>query len=199
VISRLRGTLVRRDLNSVEVMTGGGVAYEIQIPLTVYERLPREGQEVELRTHQVVREDSTELFGFIENSERALFGKLLTASGVGPRLALNMLSTLNPERLVVAITSRDIATLKRIPGLGTKKAERLVLELADRLDDVLVVGGVVGGVTKAAGTDEAVGALVALGYNASEATAAVRKALDEGGGLIGIDLIKAALARVTKA
>ena len=199
MISRVRGTLVRRDLNSVEVMTGGGVAYEIQIPLTVYERLPREGQEVELRTHHVVREDSAELFGFIENSERALFGRLLTASGVGPRLALNMLSTLNPERLVIAITSRDIATLKRIPGLGTKKAERLVLELADRLDDVLVAGGVSGGVAKPAGTDEAVGALVALGYNASEATAAVRKALDEEGRLIGIDLIKAALAKVTKA
>jgi len=199
VISRVRGTLVRRDLNSVEVMTSGGVAYEIQIPLTVFERLPREGQEVELRTHHVVREDSTELFGFIESSERALFGRLLTASGVGPRLALNMLSTLNPERLVMAITTKDIATLKRIPGLGTKKAERLVLELADRLDDVLVAGGVVGGVARPAATDEAVGALVALGYNASEATAAVRKALDEGGGLIGIDLIKAALARVTKA
>ena len=199
MISRVRGTLVRRDLNSVEVMTSGGVAYEIQIPLTVFERLPREGQEVELRTHHVVREDSTELFGFIESSERALFGRLLTASGVGPRLALNMLSTLNPERLVMAITTKDIATLKRIPGLGTKKAERLVLELADRLDDVLVAGGVSGGVAKPAATDEAVGALVALGYNASEATAAVRKALDEGGGLIGIDLIKAALARVTKA
>ena len=199
MISRVRGTLVRRDLNSVEVMTSGGVAYEIQIPLTVFERLPREGQEVELRTHQVVREDSTELFGFIESSERALFGRLLTASGVGPRLALNMLSTLNPERLVMAITTKDIATLKRIPGLGTKKAERLVLELADRLDDVLVAGGVAGGVARPAATDEAVGALVALGYNASEATAAVRKALDDEGRLIGIDLIKAALAKVTKA
>jgi Holliday junction DNA helicase RuvA len=200
VISRVRGTLVRRDLNSVEVMTSGGVAYEIQIPLTVYERLPREGQDVELRTHHVVREDSQELFGFIENSERALFGRLLSASGVGPRLALNMLSTLTPDRLVAAITARDIATLKRIPGLGAKKAERLVLELADRLDDVLVVGGVSGAAAgRPAGTDEAVGALVALGYNAAEASAAVRKALDEEGKLIGIDLIKAALAKVTKA
>src|SRR5687768_3991729 len=117
-------------------MTSGGVAYELLIPLSVFERLPREGAEVELRTYHVVREDSAELFGFLEHSERMLFGKLLGASGVGPRLALNMLSTMPPDRIVHAIVSKDIAALKRIPGLGAKKAERLVLELADRLDDI---------------------------------------------------------------
>ncbi|HEX6557961.1 MAG TPA: Holliday junction branch migration protein RuvA [Longimicrobiales bacterium] len=195
MISRIRGVLVRRDLSSIEVMTSGGVTYELLIPLTVFERLPREGNEVELRTYHVVREDSTELYGFIDNAERTLFGRLLSASGVGPRLALNMLSSLNPDRLVAAITQKDIVALKRIPGLGAKKAERLVLELADRLDDVAVgtrqprgAGG--------ATAEEAVGALVALGYNNAEASAAVRKALDEQSGLIGIELIKAALARV---
>ena len=197
MISRIQGKLVRRDLNSVEVMTAGGVAYEMLIPLSVFERLPREGQDVELRTYHVVREDAAELYGFMDNSERTLFGRLLSASGVGPRLALNMLSTLTPERLVAAITTKDIPALKRIPGLGAKKAERLVLELADRLDDVAVA------TSRAtqpagAGAEEAVGALVALGYNASEASSAVRKALDEEGRLLGIDLIKAALARVTK-
>lgn len=199
MISRVRGKLVRRDLNSIEVMTSGGVAYELLIPLTVFERLPREGGEVELRTYHVVREDAQELYGFLENSERVLFGRLLSASGVGPRLALNMLSTLTPDRLVTAITMKDIASLKRIPGLGTKKAERLVLELADRLDDVAVVSARAGAAPGAgASTEEAVHALVALGYNAGEATAAVRKALDEEGKLMGIDLIKAALAKVTK-
>ena len=187
---------MRRDLASVEVMTSGGVAYELLIPLSVYERLPREGNEIELRTYHVVREDSAELYGFIDNSERTLFGRLLTASGVGPRLALNMLSSLAPDRLVAAITTKDIATLKRIPGLGAKKAERLVLELADRLDDVAVASHAAK--PSGAGAEEAVGALVALGYNAGEASAAVRKALDEEGRLIGIDLIKAALAKVTK-
>jgi Holliday junction DNA helicase RuvA len=196
VISRIRGTLVRRDLNSIEVMTSGGVAYELFIPLTAFERLPREGQEIELRTHHVVREDAAELYGFLENSERTLFARLLTASGVGPRLALNMLSTLTPDRLVAAIAAKDVITLKRIPGLGAKKAERLILELADRLDDIAVATG--GPKPTGAGSEEAVGALVALGYNATEATAAVRKALDDEGRLIGIDLIKAALARVTK-
>jgi Holliday junction DNA helicase RuvA len=197
VISRVKGKLVRRDLNSVEVMTPGGVAYELLIPLSVYERLPREGGDVELRTYHVVREDSAELFGFMDNSERTLFGRLLSASGVGPRLALNMLSALTPDRLVAAITTKDIAALKRIPGLGAKKAERLVLELADRLDDVALTSGR-GAQPVAAGSEEAVGALVALGYNVSEATAAVRKALDDEGRLLGIDLIKAALAKVTK-
>ena len=197
MISRIQGKLVRRDLGSIEVMTSGGVAYEMLIPLSVFERLPREGAEVELRTYHVVREDSAELFGFLEHSERMLFGRLLGASGVGPRLALNMLSTMPPERLITAITTKDIATLKRIPGLGAKKAERLVLELADRLDDI-AVSTVRSGTPAGATSEEAVHALVALGYNASEASAAVRKALDEQGKLIGIDLIKAALARVTK-
>lgn len=197
MISRIHGRLVRRDLNSIEVMTGGGVAYELLIPLTVFERLPREGEDVELRTYHVVREDSAELFGFLEHSERTLFARLLSASGVGPRLALNMLSTMAPDRLVAAITTKDIATLKRIPGLGAKKAERLVLELADRLDDVAVTAMRKGGPPPAT-SEEAVHALVALGYNAAEASAAVRKALDDEDKLIGIDLIKAALTKVTK-
>jgi Holliday junction DNA helicase RuvA len=191
MISRVRGKLVRRDLGVVEVLTPGGVAYEMEIPLTVYERLPREGEDVELRTFQVVREDSLTLFGFIDGAERALFGRLLTASGVGPRLALNMLSTMPPARLVRAILEKDIPALRRIPGLGTKKAERLVLELADRLNDIAVAPE--GERPKGRTAEEAVSALVALGYTATEATAAVRKALDERATISGIELIKAAL------
>ncbi len=201
MISRIRGTLVRRDLNSIEVMTASGVGYELFVPLTVFERLPREGAEVELRTYHVVREDAAELYGFIDDAERTLFARLLTASGVGPRLALNMLSTMPPQHLVTAITLKDIAALKRIPGLGAKKAERLVLELKDRLDDVALAGtrAHVGADAAAGATvDEAVHALVALGYNPAEASTAVRKALDESGKLIGIDLIKAALSKVAK-
>jgi Holliday junction DNA helicase RuvA len=194
MISRVRGVLVRRDLGIVEIQTPGGVTYEVEIPLTVYERLPREGVEIELLTHQVVREDSVTLFGFLHPTERALFGRVLSASGVGPRLALNMLSTLSPSKLVGAITSKDIATLRQIPGLGTKKAEKLVVELADRMDDLAVAA--VGPKPEGRTAEEAVAALVALGYTATEATAAVRQALDEHGKLIGIELIKAALAQV---
>ena len=196
MISRIRGTLLRRDIGVAEVMTSGGVAYEVQIPLTVFERLPREGTELELRTHQVVREDAVELYGFLEESERAIFGRLLTASGVGPRLALNILSTMPPQRVVRAIIDKDIAALRQIPGLGAKKAERLALELADRLDDI--AGTVTGTRGGPAGTEEAVAALVALGYSTADAAASVRKALDDHGPLTGIDLIKAALATMKK-
>lgn len=197
MISRIRGVLVRRALGVAEVMTPAGVGYELQIPLTVFERLPPEGAEVELRTHQVVREDAVELYGFIDEAERAVFGRLLSASGVGPRLAVNILSSMTPDRIVRAIIERDIAALRQIPGLGTKKAERLALELADRLDDVAItaVGKPRGG---APGFEDAVAALVALGYSNADAASAVRKVIDERGSLAPIDLIKAALSAVKK-
>jgi holliday junction DNA helicase RuvA len=195
VISRIRGTLLRREIGVAEVMTGGGVAYELQIPLGVFERLPREGGEVELRTVQIVREDSVELFGFMDHAERVVFSRLLSASGVGPRLALNILSSMPPERIVRAIRDKDIAALRQIPGLGVKKAERLVLELADRLDDVAVAAADRGG---APGFDEAVKALVALGYSSADAASAVRKVIDEQGTLQPLDLIRAALGGMRK-
>jgi Holliday junction DNA helicase RuvA len=194
MISRVRGTLVRREPGVAEVQTAGGVGYEVEIPLGVYERLPREGGEVELRTLQVVREDAVALYGFLESGERAMFARLLTASGVGPRLALNMLSTMAPERLARAILEKDIAALRQIPGLGTKKAERLVLELGDRLGDIGVERG---GPAEPRGREAAVSALIALGFPALDASAAVRQSLDEAGSLTGADLIKAALGRLS--
>jgi holliday junction DNA helicase RuvA len=195
VISRIRGTLLRRELGTAEVMTAGGVAYELHIPLGVFERLPREGAEVELRAYQVVREDAIELFGFLDDAERVVFGRLLSASGVGPRLALNILSSMPPQRIVRAIHDKDIAALRQIPGLGAKKAERLALELADRLDDIAVTAT---GPRGAPGFEEAVAALVALGYSNTDAASAVRRVMDEQGGLPAIDLIKAALAAMKK-
>jgi Holliday junction DNA helicase RuvA len=195
VISRIRGVLLRRELGIAEVMTQGGVAYEVMIPLSVFERLPNAGADIELRTYQVVREDSVELYGFIDEVERALFSRLLTASGVGPRLAVAILSSMTPDRIVSAIMNRDIVALRQIPGLGTKKAERLALELADRLDDLAVTAAKRGG---AAGFDEAVHALVALGYSTGDAASAVRRVVDEHGPMAPIDLIKAALAAIKK-
>ncbi len=195
MISRVRGTLLRSRPEAVEVMTPGGVAYEIIVPLSVYERLPREGQEVELRTVQVVREDALELFGFLHDHERAIFVRLLTASGVGPRLALALLSTLAPDRLVRAIDERDTAALRQVPGVGVKKAERLVLELQGKLDDLALAAA--GPRPEGRAADEATSALVALGYSPAQATAAVRRALEENARLEGTDLIKAALARIS--
>ncbi|HEX6938749.1 MAG TPA: Holliday junction branch migration protein RuvA [Longimicrobiales bacterium] len=194
MISRIKGVLLERSVDAVEVMTPGGVAYAIEIPLTVYERLPKAGAEVELRTFQLVREDGVSLYGFLDARERELFARLLTASGVGPRLALSMLSTLAPDRLVRAIAEKDITALRQVPGLGAKKAERLALELADKLDDLALAAA--GPTPPGRAAEEAVGALVALGYSTAQATAAVRRALDERPDLTGTDLIKAALARV---
>lgn len=195
MISRVRGTLVRSRPEAVEVMTPGGVAYEISVPLTVYERLPREGQEVELRTVQVVREDAVELFGFLDDHERLVFARLLTASGVGPRLALAILSTLSPDRLVRALGERDTSALRQVPGVGAKKAERLVLELQGKLDDLALAAA--GPRPEGRAAEEATSALIALGYTPAQATVAVRRALEENGRLEGTDLIKAALARIS--
>ena len=194
MISRVRGELIRRQPEAVEVLTPGGVAYEIVVPLSVYERLPREGEPVELRTYQVVREDAVELFGFLDEHERAVFARLLTAPGVGPRLALAMLSTLSPQRLVRAIAERDTAALRQVPGIGAKKAERLVVELQGRLDDLALA--VAGPAPEGRAAEEAIRALIALGYSAPQATAAVRRALEQDAGLAGTELIKAALARI---
>jgi holliday junction DNA helicase RuvA len=178
MISRVRGTLLRRDPDSVEVMTAGGVGYEVSIPLSVFEKLPRAGGDVELLTHHVVREDDVMLFGFLHDAERDLFGRLLGASGVGPRLALALMSTLTPPALVRAITDRDVATLVRVPGVGRKTAERIALELGDKLEGIALRSGPS---VKGAAAQEAVGALVALGYSAVEASAAVRRSVEEDG------------------
>lgn len=194
MIRRIRGTLITRELGTIEVMTAGGVGYEIEIPLPVYERLPREGSEIELRTHQVFREDGVTLYGFLEEHDRSVFGRLLTASGVGPRLALNMLSTMPADRLVRAILDKELATLRQIPGLGTKKAERLAVEMKDRLDD-LAVAPAAGQPVRSRGAEEAVKALTALGYSSSDAATAVRSVLDSDDSVQGPEqLIRRALA-----
>jgi len=197
VIRRVRGKLLSRELGVVEVMTAAGVGYEIEIPLTVYERLPKQGADVELRTFQVFRDEGVTLYGFLDEGERAVFARLLTAAGVGPRLALNMLSTMPPERLVRAILEKDIATLRQIPGLGARKAEKLVVELADRMND-LAVASRGEARTPDRSSEDAVAALVTLGYSPAEAATAVRKVLDGDPGLTGAEtLIRAALGVMT--
>lgn len=196
MISHISGTLLTRDLDRVEILTAGGVGYELQIPLSVYESLPKVGDPVTLHAHLVVREDEWLLFGFGSLFERRVFQKLLTANGVGPALALAMLSNLTADRLVRAIRDKDVATLRGVPRVGQKKAERLILDLADKLDDV---GAAAGSAPRAEGAsvEDAVRALISLGYTAGDAERAVRDALDERGrGTSAPELIRAALAKV---
>lgn len=196
MISQLRGTLITRDLDRVEVLTPGGVAYEAFIPLGVYEVLPKLGEEVSLFTHVVVREDAWTLYGFASALERKVFQRVLTANGVGPALALGMLSALSAERLVRAIREKDLATLQGVPRVGRKKAERIILDLAEKMDDVHV-GPTTGPRPEGAGVEDAVRALVSLGYTTGDAEKAVRAAIDSNGhGLSAPELIRAALGKI---
>lgn len=194
MISRIRGLLLVRELDRVEVMTSGGVGYELSIPRSVFERLPPAGKEVELRVYQLVREDAVLLFGFLEESERLVFSRLLSASGVGPRLALALLSTLPAPRLVRAIREKDITALTAVAGVGRKTAERIALDLGSRLDDIALpaTGPGLGG----SGVEEALRALTVLGFPAVEAERAIREVLHDQGPTDPQELIRASLSRL---
>ena len=195
MISRLKGILVTRDPSAVEVETEGGVVYEVEVPLTVLERLPSPGNPVELRTAQVVTETSAALYGFIDAHERTLFRRLITAKGVGAKLALGMMSAYRADRLARAIVEKDLGALTRISGIGRKTAERLVLELADKVADLAVAMPGAGGAAGGAGAQEAVKALVALGFSFSDADHAVRQVLEAGAsGASADEIVRKALA-----
>ena len=196
MISLLEGVLLTRELERVEVLTDGGLGFELAIPLSVLETLPREGERVRLHTYLVVKDDGWQLFGFASAHERKVFQRLLGATGVGPALALGMLSTLSASRVVHAIREKDIATLQGVPRVGRKKAERLVLDLAERMDDLQ--GDDADSVRpQGEGAEDAIKALVSLGYGQADAERAVRKALEQqGAGTSVPELIRTALAAV---
>ena len=197
MISQVFGRLATKELDHVEIMTSGGVGYELAIPLSAYEALPKVGETATLHTHLVVREDGWQLYGFATPFERRVFRRVLDAKGVGPALALGMLSALSAERLVRAIREKDIATLQSVPRVGRKKAEQMVLDLADKLDELGGAPSPGGLRPEGAGTDDAIRALVSLGYTLGEAEKAVRAALDSNGrGQSATELIRNALAKV---
>jgi holliday junction DNA helicase RuvA len=198
MISQISGSLTSKELDRVEVMTAGGMGYELAIPLGVYETLPGAGEQITLHTHLVVKEDGWQLFGFSTTFERRVFQRVLNAKGVGPSLALGMLSTLTAQRLTRAVRDKDVATLQSVPRVGRKKAEQIILDLADKLDDLQVGPSPSGPRPEGAGAEDAIRALVSLGYSASDAERAVRQALDDGGhGATGAaDLIRSALAKI---
>ncbi|MGH8128704.1 MAG: Holliday junction branch migration protein RuvA [Gammaproteobacteria bacterium] len=160
MIGTLRGKVTLRRPPRM-VLEVAGVGYELEAPLSTFAVLPAEG-EVKLFTHLQVRDDAQQLYGFSSERERELFRALIRTSGVGAKLALIILSGLSVEEFAHAVTTRDVATLKRLPGIGQKTAERLLLDMADRIDG-LATGGAVGGVM-----GEAEAALEALGYKPRE-------------------------------
>jgi len=192
MIATLSGILAQRDGETIVVQTDGGVGYEVTVPAGVAERLPAPGTRLNLYTELVVKEDGWSLFGFDRPAERRVFQRLLGASGFGPKLALSLLSALGPERAVRSIRERDLTALSSVGGIGKKKAERLVLELRDKFDDV-VLGAAA---PRPAGSDGAVQALVGLGYGPGAAEDAVRAALAAGAPEETSQLIRRALQQL---
>lgn len=197
MIAGITGALRSKAGDRVVIATDGGVWYEIAVPIGVLGKLPALGASVSLRTVLVVRDDGWALYGFDEEHEREIFQRLLGATGVGPRLALALVSALGGGRVVRAVRDGDLGVLCTVPGVGKKTAERIVLELKDRLRDITVPGSEVTGIS--APGEHAIQALVNLGYPAAEAERAVRAVVAEGGTGEAVDLIRGALQLLTKA
>ncbi len=173
MIAHLRGKLLAKTPHNV-IVEAAGVGYEVAISIPTYTGLPGEGAEVSLHIYTHVREDALALFGFVDPVEKRLFEKLFSVSGIGPKLALTVLSGLSTERLVAAIRGQDHAMLTRIPGIGKKTAERVVLELKDKLEEMgpTAIPGV-----SAPVAEDVISALVNLGYQRPAALKALEAAL----------------------
>ena len=181
MISYIRGILTEASGDGI-VVEAGGIGYEIRVPLSVLERLPRLGEEVKIHTFLQVREDGVGLFGFLDRGELAMFKQLLGVGGIGPKGALGVLTALKPDDLRLAVISGDAKAIARAPGVGIKTAQRIILDLKDKvsMDDILPAAdgsgpdsGGRGDALLGAAAREAMEALTALGYSAMEASRAV--------------------------
>lgn len=199
MIGRVRGTLVHKQPPDILVDVGG-VGYEIQVPMTTLFQLPELGAEVSLVTHFVVREDAQLLYGFIDERDRSLFRQLIRISGVGPKLALTILSGMDSNSFARCVQRDDISSLVALPGVGKKTAERLLVEMRDKMKDWLGQAGVADEVAPGGATSrplgsmiaDAEGALVALGYKPQDATRMVA-AVNDDSASNSEDLIRRAL------
>ncbi|QSP93636.1 Holliday junction branch migration protein RuvA [Marinobacter salinisoli] len=203
MIGRIRGMLVEKTPGQALVECSG-LGYEIDIPYTTFFHLPESGQEVTLHTHFAVREDAQSLFGFASRLDRDLFRLLIKVNGVGPKLAVGILSGLDAHQFIRCVEARDVNALVKLPGVGKKTAERLLIDMADRISQLegqfvpMAAGGAVpeGSPTShqepvADAQDEAESALIALGYKPQEAARAISRIAEEG--MSSEDLIRLAL------
>ena len=193
MIGRLQGILLEKQ-PPVLLIDVRGVSYEIEAPMSTFYHLPEIGQQLILHTHFVVREDYQALYGFYHLTERKLFRSLIKVNGVGPKLALTILSGISPDDFVVCVINEDTSSLTRLPGIGKKTAERLLIEMRDKVKDWGAPG--LSSTPKTVAThasNEAVAALIALGYKPQEASRRVSQVAEEGRSVE--QLIKAALAK----
>ena len=196
MIAQVSGRLAAKQADRVMIETPGGVGYEIVVPLGVMERLPAVGEAVSLATELVVREDGWSLYGFSADAERHFFQRLIGVTGVGPRIAIALMSALGLERGVRAVRDRNIALLASVSGIGKKTAERLALELADKLG-VFEEAAVAGAAPSGGAAEAALHALERLGYATVEADRALRQALAADGGGDAETLVRRALQLLT--
>jgi Holliday junction DNA helicase RuvA len=193
MIGRIRGTLLEKHPPQI-VVDCQGVGYEVEVPMSTFYSLPATGQPVTLLTHLVVREDAHLLYGFASEGERRAFRQLLRISGVGARTALAVLSGMTVDDLAEAVTLQDTGRLTRVPGIGRKTAERLLLELKDRLG--VELAATAAAARPASAASDVLRALLALGYSEKEAAGAIRQLPD---GLSVADGIRNALKLLSKA
>lgn len=195
MIAFVRGSLVSTGSDYI-ILECGGIGYKIFVPQPVLYKLPKTGLEVLIHTHYYVREDGVSLYGFLAEQELELFELLITTSGIGPKVALGILSSAAPESLVQAILREDLVSLTKLPGIGKKMGQRMILELKDKLgklwstEDIALPEVVESGVES---DTEAVLALMALGYQQKEARQAVAKVIKASEGLSIEQIIKQAL------
>lgn len=177
MIAHLRGSLLTKQPGQV-VVECAGVGYDVAISIPTFTGLPAEGESLALHIYTQVSDDAIALYGFLEREEKRLFERLITVSGVGPKLAIKMLSGLSPERTVAALRAKDHASLTRIPGVGKKLAERLVVELKDKLDDLATAPVSTSSLASAPAAEDALSALVNLGYQRQSAQKAIETAVE---------------------
>jgi Holliday junction DNA helicase RuvA len=182
VIASVSGRLAAKQGDRIVVQTAGGVGYELVVPLGVMERLPATGETLTLVTQLVAREDDWSLYGFLDAGERRFFQRLTAVAGVGPRIAIALMSTLGVERGTRALRERNVALLASVSGIGKKTAERLALELADKLDEVAGAAPATAAAEPAGSLEAALRALQRLGYPGAEADRALREVLARSNG-----------------
>jgi len=197
MIGRLTGILIEKNPPAI-TLDVQGVGYEVDVPMSTFYTLPAAGEKASLHTHLIVREDGHFLYGFGTDGERALFRQLLKISGIGARTALAVLSGMSVAEVGQAVTLQDASRLTKVPGIGKKTAERLLLELRDRLPKMagVTLAKVGAGDTAADTASDILNALLALGYNEREALAAMK---DLAPGATVADGIRQALKRLSKA
>lgn len=194
MIAHLRGRLLAKHPNQA-IVEAAGVGYDVVISIPTFSDLPAVGSEVGLHIHTHVREDALALYGFLRPAEKTLFEKLITVSGIGPKLAITILSGMPADEMIGAIRGNDIPKLTRIPGIGRKTAERMVLELRDKLQTFVEVPTAL---PVSAVEEDVISALVNLGYQRSAAERALAVASRNGKGGAFDTLFRAALAALSK-